>query len=222
MAKWAPAKKDQLQALADEILHNYGHGRAVIAVDGPAGAGAGPFADDLGEEFRRRDTAVFRASLADFHRSRQERERDGWFSPRAFYEDAFDYSLFRRILIDPFRTAGSTGFVLAGFDEQRDQVIHQPKWITAGPDALLIVDGLFLNRPDLSGLWNFSIWLTVSAEVGLARLADSGIHPESDIGKRALGADALYQSDADPSEKASAIIDNTDPDHPRRVFADSC
>ena len=92
--------------------------------------------------------------LADFHRSRKEREQDGWFSPRAFYEESFDYSLFRRILIDPFRTAGSTGFVLAGFDEQRDQIIHQPKWITAGADALLVIDGLFLNRPDLAGLWN--------------------------------------------------------------------
>jgi uridine kinase len=222
MAKWAPAKKDQLQALADEILHNYGHGRAVIAVDGPAGASAGPFADDLADEFRRRGTAVFRASLANFHRPRNEREQDGGDSPRAFYEDSFDYSLFRRILIDPFRTAGSTGFVLAGFDEKRDEVIHQPKWITAGADALLIIDGLFLNRPDLAGLWNFSIWLTVSSEVALERLVDSGIHPDSDLGKRALGADALYQSDADPSEKASAIIDNTDPDHPRRVFADSC
>lgn len=222
MARWAPAKKDQLQALAEEILHNYGHGRAIIAVDGPAGAGTGEFADDLAEEFRRQGKAVFRASLADFYRSRKEREQDGWFSPRAYYERAFDYSLFRRILVDPFRTAGSTGFVLAGFDEQRDEVIHQPKWITAGADALLIVDGLFLNRPDLAGLWNFSIWLTVSSAVALARLGERAVDPEGELAKRTVGADALYASDANPSERASAIIDNTDPDHPRRVFADSC
>ena len=152
---------------------------------------------------------------------RSASETDGS-RPRAFYEESFDYSLFRRILVDPFRTAGSTGFVLAGFDEERDQVIHQPKWITAGADALLIIDGLFLNRRDLAGLWNYSIWLTVSQDVALARIAATGVDPDGELGQRAVGADALYQSDADPSEKASAIIDNTDPDHPRRVFADSC
>ncbi|WP_346233516.1 uridine kinase [Parafrigoribacterium mesophilum] len=222
MARWAPAKKDQLQALAEEILHNYGQGRSIIAVDGPSGAGTKQFADDLAEEFRRRGRSVFRAALDDFHRSRKERERDGWFSPRAFYDESFDYSLFRRILVDPFRTAGSTGFVLAGYDEERDQVIHQPKWITAGADALLIVDGLFLNRGDLAGLWNYSIWLTVSQDVALARITATGVDPTGELAQRGTGADALYQADADPSEKASAIIDNTDPDHPRRVFADSC
>ena len=225
MARWAPAKKDQLEALADEILHNYGHGRAIVAIDGPTGAGTAHFADDLADEFRRKGTTVFRASVGDFHRSRTEREQAGWFSPRAFYEEAYDYSLLRRILLDPFRTAGSTGFVLAGFDERRDQVIHQPKWITAGTDALLLIDGPFLNRPDLAGLWNYSVWLTTQPEVGLARFAEwEGINPDpdNDLARRQLGADALYIADADPSTRASAIIDNTDVDHPRRVFADSC
>lgn len=216
MARWAPAKKDQLQALVDEILHNYGHGRSIVAIDGAIGSGTGQFADELAEEFRRKGTTVFRASVDGFHRSRGERERDGWFSPRAFYEDSYDYSLLRRILIDPFRTAGSTGFVLAGFDEQRDQVIHQPKWITAGTDAMLIIDGRFLNRPDLAGLWNFSVWLTASPE------GTGGPDPENDEGRRDLGADELYVSDAGPAERASAIIDNSDVEHPRRVFADAC
>jgi uridine kinase len=223
MARWAPEKKDQLRSLADEILHNYGHGRAVVAVDGPTGAGTRAFADDLADEFRRRNISVFRASIEDFHRSRMERERAGWLSPRAHYEDSYDYSLLRRILLDPFHTAGSTGFVLAGFDEKRDQPIHQPKWITAGRDAILIVDGAFLNRPELAGGWNFSFWLTTEPEVGLARFAAAGgEESDPDVLVRQRGADELYIADADPANRASAIIDNTDPDQPRRVFADSC
>lgn len=223
MARLAPAKKDQLRSLADEILHNYAHGRAVIAVDGPTGAGTGAFADDLADEFRRRGTSAFRASIDDFHRSRKEREQAGWLSPRAHYEDAYDYSLLRRILLDPFHTAGSTGFVLAGFDERRDAVIHQPKWVTAGADAILIIDGSFLNRPELAGGWNFSIWLTTEPEVGAARFSEaSGDDVDAEVLARHLQADELYIADADPADRASAIIDNTDPDLPRRVFADSC
>ena len=33
---------------------------------------------------------------------------------------------------------------------------------------------------------------------------------------------AAYTADAQPRTRASAIIDATDPEHPRRVFADSC
>ena len=62
----------------------------------------------------------------------------------------------------------------------------------------------------------------MSQDVSIERITATAVDPTGELTQRALGADALYQSDADPSEKASAIIDNTDPDHPRRVFADSC
>jgi uridine kinase len=113
--------------------------------------------------------------------------------------------------------------VLAGFDERRDAVIHQPKWVTAGADAILIIDGSFLNRPELAGGWNFSIWLTTEPEVGAARFSEaSGDDVDAEVLARHLQADELYIADADPADRASAIIDNTDPDLPRRVFADSC
>ena len=47
MARWHPEKKDVLDALAAEILHNYGKGRAIVAIDGMDGAGKTHFADDL-------------------------------------------------------------------------------------------------------------------------------------------------------------------------------
>ena len=224
MARWAPEKKDQLRSLADEILHNYGHGRAVVAIDGPTGAGTRAFADDLADEFRRRNISVFRASIEDFHRSRKERERAGWLSPRAHYEDAYDYSLLRRILLDPFHTAGSTGFVLAGFDEKRDQtdpsaqVDHRRRRMPSSSSTER--SSTARSLPDG---WNFSFWLTTEPEVGLARFAAAGgENSDPDVLARQRGADELYIADADPANRASAIIDNTDPDQPRRVFADSC
>ncbi|MBK4347541.1 hypothetical protein IV501_07840 [Lacisediminihabitans sp. G11-30] len=110
------------------------------------------------------------------------------------------------MLIDPFRSAGSTGFVLSGYDEARDTAV-QPKWQSAGPDATLIVDGQFLNRPELAGLWNYSIWV-----VG-GESASSSIASE---------ADELYLRQAAPRAKATGIMDYRDPERPRRQFADSC
>jgi len=203
MARWQPAKKDVLDALADEILHNYPSGRVIVAVDGDSTSGSAGLADELAATFRDGGRKAFRASLANFHRSRAERGDE---TAAAYYEGAYDYSLFRRVLIDPFRSAGSTGFVLAGYDEARDMAV-QPKWQSAGADAILIVDGQFLNRPELAGLWNYSIWVA-GAESGAETVA--------------VQADELYLREVAPRAKATGIVDYRDPEHPRRQFADSC
>ncbi len=216
MARWAPEKKDQLAALADEILHNYGKGRALVAVDGRHGAGQAEFADGLAETLEARGARVFRARIDDFFRPRADRERAGWLDGKAEYREAYDYSLLRRVLVDPFHTGGSTGFVLTGFDELRDQPVFQPKWMSAGFDAILIVDGVFLLRPELANMWNYSIWLTTPLLV-----ADGESDSTAEIA-RDVEADVAYLADVNPSAKATAIMDNRDPEHPRRVFEDSC
>ena len=203
MARWQPAKKDVLDALAEEILHNYPSGRVIVAVDGDTSSDASGLADDLATTFRDGGRKAFRASLTNFHRSRAERGDE---TAAAYYDGAYDYSLFRRVLIDPFRSAGSTSFVLSGYDEARDMAV-QPKWQSAGADAILIVDGQFLNRPELAGLWNYSIWV-VGAESGTETVA--------------VQADELYLREVAPRAKATGIVDYRDPEHPRRQFADSC
>ncbi|MCU1535160.1 MAG: uridine kinase [Glaciihabitans sp.] len=224
MARWAPARKDTISALADELLHNYGRGRVLVAIDGPDGAGKSTFADDLAALLREKGHEVFRATVDDFHRPYERAIAEGEFNPEGWYRHAYDYDMLRRALVEPFRTPSSGAFVLAGFDSRRDQPI-QPKWITAGTDAILIVDGVFLNRPELRGLWNFTVWLDVSPELGLERYSRrDGTSPDADapLNRRYLGAQEFYQSHATPRARANAIIDNTDVEHPRRVFADSC
>lgn len=203
--------RDLLESLSGEIRHNCGHGRAMVAIDGRHGAGQREFADRLAERLELSGVHVFRASMDDFFRPRRDRERAGWFDGTAHYREAHDYSLFRRVLSDPFHTAGSTGFVLTGFDEERDQPVYQPKWATAGADAMLIVDGVFLNRPALSGLWNYSVWLSTPP-----------IDSDDPLVNRNAEADAAYSAEVNPADRATAILDNRDSKHPQRVFADTC
>ena len=49
MTRWSPSRRAVLDSLADELLHNYGRGRTIVAVDGPTAAGKSTFADDLAE-----------------------------------------------------------------------------------------------------------------------------------------------------------------------------
>lgn len=224
MARWTPERRDTMRALAEELVQHYPRGRIVVGVDGASGAGKTVFADDLATELRALGHDVFRASMDDFHRPRAERYARGRESARGFYEDSYDEVSFRRVLLGPFRLAGSTGFATRFFDLERD-LPFESKWETGPADAILIVDGLFLQRPTLKGIWNFTIWLDAPQEVRHERMIardGSDPEPESPLGQRYLGGQELYEREAAPRAVASAIIDNSDVEHPRRIFADSC
>ena len=217
-----------LRELRGEVrLHRRG-GRVVIAVDGVDGAGKTVFADALAEVFAEDGSAVYRASLDDFHRPREERYRRGRRSPDGFYHDSYDYATFRRVLIDPFRdgahTAGATGFQLAAFDLLRDMSI-EPAWVTAPRDAVLIVNGVFAHRTELRSIWDWSVWLEVPYRVAYARMAlrdGSEPDPDAPANARCREGQELYLRDADPRTAASVVVDNSDLAYPRRVYVDYC
>ena len=219
MAKWHPEKKVVLDALAAEIVASYTGGRVVVAIDGVDGAGKTHFADDLAVSLSATGRSVFRASIDDFHRSKAERLSRGADSPEGYYRDSFDYSTFRRVLLEPFRMGGSAAFVTAAFDHVRDRAV-QSKWRTGPKDAILVLDGIFLNRPELAGLWNYSVWLDLPREVAEQRMFD----PDGGLTnvERHRGGQELYLAEASPRAAASCIIDNRDFEQPRRVFVDSC
>lgn len=229
MARWAPERRDTLAAIVAMLRGLYPRGRVMIAIDGLTASGKSTFADDLATSWRdavsgapgASATTVLRASVDDFLRPRAARYARGRDSAEGRYLDSYDYSLLRRVLIEPFRMGGSTGFQLRGFDRDADRAF-QSEWTTAGPDAVLIVDGSFLNRPELRGVWNAVIWLEADAAVRDARILErDGITPDSPTAGRYRGAGELYEA-TNPREAATLIVDNTAPAHPRQRFADSC
>jgi len=208
--------------LRAEIAHNYPAGRVLVAVDGAPGSGTGEFADGLAAVFDEAGWATARAAIEDFHRPRAERYADGRTSGRGYYESSYDYRTLRRVLIDPFRMAGSAGFQTAAFDVRRDAPIVS-SWQTGPADIALFVDGIFLNRPELAGVWNYSIFLDVPLETAYARLAaTAGRNPDprADANARYVGGLERYEAEVQPALKASAVIDNGDQEHPRRIFPD--
>lgn len=207
-------------SLRDEVRQHHRHGRILLGVDGVDGAGKTRFADGFATVFD--DVPVFRASVDGFHRPRAERYARGRTSPEGFYLDSYDYAAFRRELIEPFR-AGDP-FRTAVWDVDADAPVDVAPQV-AGPDAVLLVDGIFLHRPELRGLWHWSLWLDVPVDVAFARLAErDGTDPAHTAASNARyrQGQEIYLRDADPRRAASAIVDNTDFRHPSRVYRDFC
>lgn len=208
------------RALRADVRRTHPGGRVIVAVDGVDGAGKTTFADGLAAVFAEDGSTVFRASIDGFHRPRAERYARGRSSPEGFYRDSYDYATFRRVLVDPFRdglqTSSTTGFQLAAWDVARDAPVES-RWVTAPEDAVLVVDGIFLHRPELRDLWDWSVWLAVPLGVAYARMAvrdGADPDPSAPSNRRYVVGQELYLREARPDRAASAVVDNADPAHP--------
>ncbi|RII96194.1 hypothetical protein, partial [Clavibacter michiganensis] len=115
-----------------------------------------------------------------------------------------DAGALRDGVVRPFRKPG-TPFALRPDGDPVDD---------APDDAVLIVAGDALQTPELRGLWNAVVYLLLPDEP----LATSG----GGAGSAAQEAHARYIRQVNPRRAATMIVDVTDPELPRRVFADSC
>ena len=219
MVRWPPRRRDVIAALAAEILTHYRRGRVLVAVDAPEGAEADDVARELAAAFEREHHPAVVASIEDFQQPREHRLRRGSDSGEGRYRDRYDYSALRRVLVEPFRLGGSTGFQTLFFDRRRDAPFES-SWRTAGEDSVLIVAGPFLQRPELRGLWHYAIRLELPAEEAWARRAPEP--PDEDDAEAAAEAARLYERESAPRERANAIIGLSDPERPTRLYADSC
>ncbi|SHN72999.1 uridine kinase [Geodermatophilus obscurus] len=89
---------------------------------------------------------------------------------------------------------------------------------------MLVVDRVFVLRPELRPFRQLSVYLRVPEEVTLARalvrdLARYGSAAEVEHRYRAryLPGQALYRAEADPVRAADVLVDNRDPARPRML-----
>src|SRR5258708_21140680 len=139
-----------------------------VAVDGPPAVGKTTLADELVLLRRDRGREVIRATAESFHLPRAQRYRRGEFSPEGCYRASFDYGALRRVLLDPLGPGGDRRYQHAVYDMGTDTALSQPV-ATASADAVLLLDGVFLLRPELIDRWDLRIFVSAAFERALDR-----------------------------------------------------
>jgi uridine kinase len=187
---------------------------SIVAIDGVDGAGKTTFANDLACVL---DAPTIRSTVDGFHQPRAVRHARGRHSPEGFFLDSYDYSALRGLLLDPFRAGEPVR--TAAFDHRLDAAV--PALPTRPhPSAVLVLDGLFLHRPELRGYWDLSVFLRVDFAVTFARMAvrdGSPADPSDVANRRYLEGQRLYLSSCSPEDRASLVVDHDDPAAPRIV-----
>jgi uridine kinase len=182
-------------------------GRSALAVDGVDGAGKTTFADALAALLRRRGRVVVRASIDGFHHPLAHRRAEGRTS-QAVWSRHFDHTALRRELLDPWRHGGR--YRTAVHDVATDEPLDRPPQ-PVPPHGVLVVDGLFCQRPELAGCWDRVVFLDVPFAVSVARMAarDGSVDDVDDPDQRRyIAAQEHYLATCAPRERADLVVDN--------------
>lgn len=225
MAPPAPPVRQLVLVDLLSLMLSTGPGRrVVVAVDGPDGAGKTHLVHELvalAEHVAGRQ--VLAVSVDDFHHPRALRWAMGR-DARTHYEDAFDYAALRERVLRPFRDGGPV--VPASWDLAQDRPLD-PDPVHPGEDALLLVEGVYLRRPQLVGEWDATCLVTAPARVtvprGNARFPDRRVPGDDDpahpANARYTGGQALYRQQS-RTAPPTWIVDNTDLARPEIIVPD--
>jgi len=201
-----------LARLEDEILGRRGEGVLRVGIDGVDGAGKTTLADALAGRLRASAVPVIRASVDGFHNPKATRYRLGRGSPEGFFLDSYDYAALRRVLLDPLSPGGSLRYRTAVFDHRSDSPVQAAEE-RAAPGSVLIVDGIFLHRPQLRRCWDFSVFLDVRFEVSIprgARRGEGSADPLAPENRRYVEGQRLYLRECDPKAHATVVVNYDD------------
>ncbi|GAA4987248.1 uridine kinase [Kineococcus glutinatus] len=199
--------------LAAEIAALRGDPYVRVGIDGVDGAGKTVFADELAAALRARGRAVVRASVDGFHRPRALRYARGRESPEGFYRDSYDLAALLRELLDPLGPGGDGVHRTRVFDVATDTSDPAPA-ARAAPGSVLVLDGIFLHRPELRERWSWSLWLEVERATSLRRCAErdgrGSPDPAAPANRRYVEGQRLYLAEAAPRQHATRVVDNDD------------
>jgi uridine kinase len=191
-----------------------------VGIDGIDASGKTCLADELAERLASSGRVIIRASVDGFHHPKEHRFRNGE-GPESYYYDSHNYPLIVESLLGPLGPGGSRKFQVARFDFRRDASVDSPT--ESAPDnAILLMDGIFLQRPELIDHWDLRIFLHATFDTSLQRglerdtdLFGSGDKTLSRYETRYVPGQKMYLEQVRPHEIADVVIDNDDWRNPR-------
>ena len=181
---------------------------AVLGLSGIDTSGKTVFASELADYLVRRGIDTTVVNLDDFHNPREVRYTD--MSPRGYMELSFDTEKLRN-LISGLKHGASVS--AEAHDVDSNSYFRKDFEVTV--NSIIIVEGVLLYRPPLDALFDYRVFLDITADEVLRRAAlrDVPRYGEAFLQKyidRYIPAHELYLNEHSPKEKCSLIIDNND------------
>jgi uridine kinase len=190
-----------------------------VAIDGRTASGKSTLADELAAQIMPENREVIRTSIDGFHNPKALRYARGRYSAEGYYFDARNLGAIRTLLLDPLGPNGNRRYRTEVFDLEKDVPIDQPP-LVASEKSVLLVDGTFLQRPELD--WDLTVFVDASEQISEERGVNrdavrlGGFAEARELyANRYKPAFELYEKLCNPRLSADVVIDNNDFEHPR-------
>jgi uridine kinase len=192
-----------------------------VAIDGRTASGKTTLANEVASLIRDKGRPIIRTSIDGFHRPKATRYARGRHSPEGYYYDARDLAAVMRLLLEPLGPEGDRLYRTQSFDLENDRPVEQEPQ-SAPADAVLVVDGTFLQRPELRNGWDITIFVKASERTaersGVARdsqLLGGEAAAQKLYAERYRPAFDLYDRLSAPEVNADVVLVNEDFQRPR-------
>jgi len=179
-----------------------------LGVDGAVDAETGAVADLIAQAALAQGTPVLRVRASDFLHRRSVRLEHGPHDVDAAFDRWVDWGSLLREVLDPLVDPADLTWLPRLRDPATDRAVKDPAR-TAAPGALLVLDGPYLLRWELSGALDVVVHLQTSSPALRRRFAEAD-DPRPQAWARYLG-------ETDPASRADLIVRFDHPDRPAVV-----
>lgn len=216
------AERDGVLDTIVELVCSHSGPRTLVGIDGRSGAGKSTFAGELGARLTTSGNPVVRSTTDSFHRPRKDRLHRGPTSGEGYYLDSHQLRAISDGLLLPFAQGAAT-VRTAVFDEPSDAPNEEDALVPSA--AVLVFDGLFLQRPELNGHWDVSVFLDADErrerewlDFLLRDLPEDHHQRAAELDTRLRRARwpryrdgwQMYVSAVQPASMATVVVDNND------------
>jgi len=188
----------------------------LVAIEGIDLSGKTRLTMELASALKERGEKVVVIHCDDFLNPRAVRYRQGELSPRGFLEDFFDYECLKRKILEPARACKSVTLGRLVIDEEDDSVCREIVY-EIDTDSVVLVEGLFLLRPELKGSFDLAVRLKIPDDVVVARALSRDVPRLGDresvlrhYSIQVLPAHNIYEQSCKPDLAADLILDTSD------------
>jgi uridine kinase len=216
----APTRVEVIDHVARHLAETRPGHPLRVAVDGVTAAGKTTFAAELCAAVAASERPALHLSMDGYHHRRAHRHRQGRESAVGYYEDAYDFDSFARLVLRPLGPGGDRRYRPSILDLATDEPVDDDP-IQAHPFSVLVVDGTFLQRDQLATLWDVRIFLDTSVAVALTRAMDRDVElfggteeTRHAYESRYHAACRRYLAEYAPADRADIVIENDDLSRP--------
>lgn len=181
----------------------------IIGIDGLGGAGKSTVSEILYKKFSDEHYSITVLHIDDFIHRKEIRYNDNYDEWECYYNLQWRYDYLIDEVIDPIKRGAFNGKIEL-YDKDNDTYYLNEADIPAG--SIVIVEGVFLQREELSGLFDYMIYIDIPEEIRLDRVLerDGYIGDKQQIkvkyDNRYFPAEHYYIETCSPSLNADYVI----------------